>query len=280
MKIRKSYEVATFIIITGIVCGQAWAQGMRAGAGPPQGNGSGQSYEWNHGDGGNSDQSLRGRSRLYPSFTVDTEGDIFTSPERFEERTGLRWVDDNGDGVNDYVQNTEQHRNELRFQWRDSNHDGISDHFQTRQAYRWMEMNNYVDVDGDGLCDNYEDRPWDSNATDNFRRRLGPQYYPEAEVNTAREIFVNQELFEERTGRQWIDENGDGISDHAQDTVYFEELGIGPWADSNNDTIADVIQTRPMYWALGMGSNFIDVNGDGLCDNYVEDPDPVSGDEQ
>lgn len=264
MKTGKKYTViTTFLLTTGMLGSQAGAwmmsgpggPGMRFG-GPANSSGS-PDFRGHHGP------------MNYSPFTVETEEDLFVNPERFEQMTGLSWVDENGDGVCDYAQNNEFYRQQLGLQWNDRNNDGINDLFQTRAAYRNLQMNNFVDVDGDGLCDNYEFNPWEDNVTDNFRGGYGPQHYQEFEVDVESEIFVNPSAFEERTGLNWVDENEDGICDYAQNTSHFDELGIGPWADSNNDTIADVVQTRQMYWAFGMSDSFVDVTGNGLCDNYM-----------
>lgn len=106
----------------------------------------------------------------------------------------------------------------------------------------------------------------------NFRAGLGPQHYPPFDVDISNDLFVNPQRYMKFTGGgQFIDENGDGICDIAQDTEMFRNLGIGPCVDENEDSICDCFQTRDAYKRMGM-KNFVDVDGDGLCDNYELNP--------
>ncbi len=105
----------------------------------------------------------------------------------------------------------------------------------------------------------------------NFRHDLGPQEY-HFQVDISDDVFVNQQRFRMITGgMDFVDENGDGICDLAQDSGSFRALGLGPFQDENGDGIFDGFQTRNAYQALGM-NNFVDVDGDGLCDNYEAVP--------
>ncbi len=106
----------------------------------------------------------------------------------------------------------------------------------------------------------------------NFRSGLGPQHYPPFDVDISDDVFVNPHRYMEFTGGgQFVDENGDGICDIAQDTEMFRQLGVGPCVDENGDTICDCFQTRDAYKRMGM-KNFVDVDGDGICDNYELNP--------
>jgi hypothetical protein len=51
----------------------------------------------------------------------------------------------------------------------------------------------------------------------------------------------------------------------------FKKLDIGPCMDENGDSICDCFQTRDAYDRMGM-KNFVDVDGDGICDNYELNP--------
>lgn len=105
----------------------------------------------------------------------------------------------------------------------------------------------------------------------NFRNELGPQHY-QFSVDISEDVFVNPQRYGQITGgMNFIDENGDGICDIAQDSEEFNGLGIGPFVDENEDGIHDDFQTRGAYQALGM-NNFVDVDGDGICDNYEANP--------
>ncbi len=110
-----------------------------------------------------------------------------------------------------------------------------------------------------------------SDHAENFRSGLGPQQY-HFNVDISDDVFVNQHRFMQVTGgMEFVDENGDGVCDLAQDSESFRALGIGPFADENQDGIHDVFQTRAAYRALGM-NNFVDADGDGICDNYEAEP--------
>ncbi len=106
----------------------------------------------------------------------------------------------------------------------------------------------------------------------NFRAQLGPQHYPPFDVDISDDLFVNPGKYMEFTGGcQFVDENGDGICDIAQDSEMFKKLDIGPCMDENGDSICDCFQTRDAYDRMGM-KNFVDVDGDGICDNYELNP--------
>ncbi len=106
----------------------------------------------------------------------------------------------------------------------------------------------------------------------NFRGSNGQQNYNAFSVDTSQDVFVNQQHFKEVTGgMNFVDENGDGICDIAQNTPQFQSLGVGNFVDENEDGICDMFQTHEAYNNLGM-NNFVDVDGDGLCDNYELTP--------
>ena len=96
----------------------------------------------------------------YPPFDVDISGDLFINHQRYMEFTGGgQFVDENGDGICDIVQNTDMFHHLGAGPCVDENGDSICDCFQTKDAYDKMGMKNFVDVDGDGICDNYELNP-------------------------------------------------------------------------------------------------------------------------
>lgn len=102
----------------------------------------------------------------------------------------------------------------------------------------------------------------------NFRGSNGQQQYGAFSVDTSQDVFVNAQRFRQITGgMNFVDENGDGICDIAQNTSLFQSLGIGNFVDANEDGICDLFQTHEAYKNLGM-NNFVDVDGDGICDNY------------
>jgi len=208
----------------------------------------------------------------YDGFSVDTKDDLFVNPAEFSGITGgWAWIDEDGDGICDYVQNTPEFEGLGIGPFVDENGDGIHDSFQTHEFYRAMGMENFVDVDGDGLCDNYELNPWAEDGVSNMRGGGGMfQEYSSFTVDLEDDIFVNPEQFGAVGGPMmpWVDADGDGIVDYAQDSESFQNLGLGPFVDENGDGIHDPFQTHAFYSAVGM-RNFVDLDGDGLCDNYT-----------
>ncbi len=218
--------------------------------------------------------------QVYNDITVDISGDIFVNPSVFNRLTGgtIEFVDENGDGITDYVQNTKYFDSLGLGPFQDENGDTIHDAFQTFGFYRALGMKNFVDLDGDGLCDNYENDPFATNSTQNrWMGVMGPRSFGRFMVATDEDVFVNPGVFNRiAAGRlQFVDDNGDGICDYFQDTQYFQSLGVGQFTDENGDTIHDQFETFNFYKAVGM-NNFVDVDGDGICDNYEANPTAVT----
>lgn len=197
----------------------------------------------------------------YYGFDVSTEEDPFVHPGRFGQATGgMRFVDDNGDGIADIVQNTELFHSFDFGEFVDENGDSIHDPLQTWETYQALGLKNFVDADGDGLCDNYVEGI-------GFRGQ-GFHRYENFDVDISEDPFVHPGQFGQVTGgMRFVDENGDGIADIVQNTELFHSFDFGEFADENGDTIHDAFETWDMYNALGM-RNFLDADGDGLCDNY------------
>ena len=216
-----------------------------------------------------------GGPQSYNQFTVDTSGDFFTNSTTFHNMTGgqLTFVDENGDGILDYVQDTPAFQQLGIGPFEDTNGDTIHDAFQTYDTYRMLGMGNFVDVNGDGICDNYTTDPADVNATWGPGYMSGGRHYNMFQVNTDGDLFINPGTFNSLTGGRlmFVDDNGDGVCDYFQDTPYFDQLGIGPFEDTNGDSIHDAFQTYGAYRMLGL-NNFVDVDGDGICDNYEANP--------
>ena len=95
----------------------------------------------------------------YGPFDVDISQDPFVNSRAYMRLTGMQFVDENGDGICDMVQDSEMFRSLGVGPCVDENEDSICDCFQTRNAYQRLGMHNFVDVDGDGICDNYEMNP-------------------------------------------------------------------------------------------------------------------------
>jgi hypothetical protein len=106
----------------------------------------------------------------------------------------------------------------------------------------------------------------------NAREMIHERQQYQFRIDTSNDVFVNPQAFSEATGgMQFVDENGDGICDIAQDSPRFEALQVGAFVDNNSDGIHDRFQTREFYQQLKM-DNYVDVDGDGICDNYEQNP--------
>lgn len=195
------------------------------------------------------------------------------------------WEDNDGDGLLDRYQaicNTLaiRHTKYSCRGLRDINHDKILDRYQTIKFYKQNNLHNFMDIDGDGVCDNYIPAV--------FKKDLKEAVYPEIMIDMSKDFFIDRDAFvKEFTGRplvkidypetgfepvdRWIyfvDEDNDGICDVFQNTLLFREYYNNiVFIDQNNDTICDVFQTRDYYFKHNL-TNFIDIDGDGLCDNY------------
>ncbi len=113
---------------------------------------------WQQNSGMGAMHNFRGANgpQNYPAFSVDTSQDPFVNRDTFRQVTGgMNFVDENGDGICDIVQDTPLYHS-FGVAFVDENGDGICDIFQTREIYQALHLNNFVDVDGDGICDNYE----------------------------------------------------------------------------------------------------------------------------
>lgn len=112
---------------------------------------------------------------------------------------------------------------------------------------------------------------YNGNATNVRDIGNGQQTYSFS-VDTSNDVFTNPQALAQATGGMgFIDDNGDGICDVAQDSPTFQALNVGNFVDNNSDGIHDGFQTREFYQQLKM-DNFVDVDGDGICDNYEETP--------
>ncbi len=113
------------------------------------------------------DDNVMGWTQGYGAFSVDTSADLFVNRMNFETATGhmMAWVDDDGDGIVDYVQDTPWFTGLGIGPFTDTNGDGIHDGFETYDFYMAVGMMNFVDVDGDGLSDNYHMNPFPGEFT-------------------------------------------------------------------------------------------------------------------
>jgi hypothetical protein len=152
------------------------------------------------------------------------------------------FVDDNGDGVNDFVAKTGHDAGTFLdgdlavlqgsaprgHAFRDRNGDDICDHAQDGSV-TWHGPG-FVDEDGDGVCD------WWDEDMPRCRETCGLRFR-DRNRNQVNDHFEAQ--WHEGCGHGFVDENGDGICDRAQD-------GSPSWH----------------------GPGFQDNDGDGVCDHW------------
>ncbi len=175
--------------------------------------------------------------------------DVFGDEETTEDAVYPAYVDENGNGINDYVEASRHDPGAsaatrssqglssgkipkgpapVGHAFVDENEDGICDYAQNGSA-TWHGPG-FVDENGNGICDY-----WDE-ASPRHRRHEGMRFRDENgnQIN---------DHFEQPTHRgprhDFVDENGDGICDRAQD-------GSPTWH----------------------GPNFVDEDEDGRCDYW------------
>lgn len=213
--------------------------------------------------------------KMYYEFEEDLSNDVFINRGRFVglmnslEIDNISYQDENGDEIADIFQDSAQfHETFPELEFIDENGDTIDDRFQTAEMYRFFNMDNFVDSDNDSVCDNYENNNFVNNGDRYYAR------YFNYTLNLENDIFQSKEKFDNVTrgmglhNLQFIDENENGIGDIFEDTDYFHEsFPDTEFVDENADGIHDEFQERGFYRAIGM-RNFVDNDGDGLCDNY------------
>jgi len=144
--------------------------------------------------------------------------------------------------------------------FQDSDGDSITDTYQRFYFYARKGMTNFLDINGDGLCDNY------SPGVYNKDKQIA--FYQNVSVDLRKDMFQNRDTAVAWRG-VYYDVNRDGINDiFQQDIITPGTKTRIPFVDRNNDTIHDLWQGMQGYQALGM-TNFVDNDGDGLCDNYL-----------
>lgn len=172
----------------------------------------------------------------------------------------------------------------------DANNDMVNDVHQTIYYYIQNGKSNYIDLDGDNISDTYMHGVLDPKTL--------IATIPYLKLDLSEDIFQNKNTARVKN-RRYVDINKDGINDAFQDTQFAEQLynhmlnyyssygkdvekrftifGVPKgkynflyhFSDKNGDTINDLYQTLEGYYKLGL-TNFVDSDGDGLCDNYIK----------
>ncbi len=166
-------------------------------------------------------------------------GDGTTSPDPVTGGVVPMYADDNGNGINDYfesawhgVQFAAAEEPGEGYTWRhrfqDRNGDGICDRAQDGSP-AWHGPG-FVDADGDGICDY-----WDEDSPDCCTGE----------------------------GLQYRDRNRNRVNDHFE--ARWHEGNAHGWVDADGDGICDRAQDGGPAWH---GPGFVDGNGDGICDHW------------
>lgn len=124
----------------------------------------------------------------------------------------------------------------LSIEYQDENNDGVADIFQnSKQFSNTFSGLNFVDENGDGICD----------------------------------LFQTRDMYNFMNLNNFIDEDGDGICDNYQNA---ENVGGNYYAHYNSfgvDLSGDIFQNRTNFMAASGGQfNFVDEDGDGICDIF------------
>jgi len=172
--------------------------------------------------------------------------DLFGEEDESQEAIYPVYVDENGNGVNDYMEasthdagTSETARTAAAdsipmgpaprgHAFVDHSDDGICDYAQNGSA-TWHGPG-FVDENENGICDY-----WDESSSRHHQH--GGMQFRDHDENRINDHF--EEGTHEGPGHSFVDENGDGICDRAQD-------GSPTWH----------------------GPNFVDENGDGRCDYW------------
>ena len=160
------------------------------------------------------------------------------------------YVDDNGNGVNDYVERSSH----------DSGGTETARSFSSEDGPRGMPMgpassgHAFVDENGDGICD------YAQNGSATWH---GPGFTDENDNGICDYWDESSPRHHRHDGMQFQDHNENRVND------FFEEgTHRGPahsFVDENGDGICDLAQDGSPTWH---GPNFVDEDGDGRPDHW------------
>jgi len=143
----------------------------------------------------------------------------------------------------------------------DSNDDLIRDNMQNFSSYTFSGNSNFIDINGDNLCDNYSKGIYNPDKKQAM--------YTDLTHDLRNDPFQSYHAVRKTISRGYVDINKDGINDQFQKMLLSSHGAVSIYfIDENNDTISDYFQTMESYLSFGL-TNFVDVDGDGLCDNYL-----------
>lgn len=225
------------------------------------------------------------KSKTYRGFDIDLKNDIFINIDKYkahlikgsrkksysnltkkefnDEDLKCFIKDEDNDNILDYFQINGPNSSLATFlggfkEYRDSDGDTIQDIYQTKSEYQYYGMLNFVDIDGDGLCDNYKPGI--------FNKEKLIASYKDITFDLSKDPFQNKQTAKDHM-MGYSDVNNDNIIDCVQNPYCSSQLTGKKFVDKNYDTIDDNLQTIKAYDRFEL-TNFIDRDGDGLCDNY------------
>ncbi len=159
-------------------------------------------------------------------------------------------VDDNGNGVNDYVERGTHYSGQeiadasiLKWFW------GVPEAMAATALYNHA----FVDNNGDGVCD---------YAQDGSNTWHGPGFIDENGNGVCDYWEVGAQQYNRNGGIRYQDQNGNGVND------YFENPwhdGNHAFVDGNGDGVCDYAQNGSLTWH---GPGFVDADGNGVCDHW------------
>jgi hypothetical protein len=172
---------------------------------------------------------LVGPGLLFVAFLASCSGGSSPTGPSGESDVYPRYVDANGDRVNDYAQpGTHDPGTPGGHAFVDANRDGVCDYAQNGSA-TWHGPG-FVDADGNGICDR-----WESGSP----------------------------MHNQSGGLAYRDDNRNRVNDYVE--AYRHGQVGHPFVDSNGDGICDLGQNGSPTWH---GPDYVDANGDGVPDTW------------
>lgn len=159
------------------------------------------------------------------------------------------YLDENSNGINDYVEQSTHDPGSTVISKNISNSLMQDQHFGGRG-------HDFIDQNGDGICD------FAQNGSPTWH---GPGFVDDNNNGICDYWDSSQAMHQRHAGMRFHDENGNHIND------YFErETHMGPghdFVDQDGDGICDYSQDGSPTWH---GPGFTDANQDGICDYWEE----------
>lgn len=164
----------------------------------------------------------------------------------------------------------------------------LNDQVITWNVLRQTTGRNYVDSDKDGICDNYDGGKQatavnqGSNLSGNGNNQVNVQEENNngSVVNTVYSGQENNAAQAATTGKNYVDSDGDGVCDNYDGTNCNGTGGAGKnqgnnGAGGNGACVGGTVCPNKNVTAdtgtgqtATTGKNYVDSNGDGVCDNY------------